>query len=272
MVETIRAIGNHQGVIIDKSVLNRLGLQTGSPIHVALAPDGKGILLTPLTAEEASDARADSAPETSEAETTAGNQFYDDEAESEAQAASPERSSEVHSGPDPSAAGRFGRSDGLERGDDPASTPPPRPRREPAPEPEHNPLSAPNPGADVSNVPDAQDRLKRIFSEKPSAPRDEGPRYGRQEPSTTPGAGVPHSPIIRVVGVGGGGGNAVRTMITRGLEGVDVRVHPPGGGGAETRRELGELPQRLDLGIIRPPGKHSTETTCTAVERANSSW
>lgn len=59
MVETIRAIGNHQGVIIDKSVLNRLGLQTGSPIHVALAPDGKGILLTPLTAEEASDARAE---------------------------------------------------------------------------------------------------------------------------------------------------------------------------------------------------------------------
>ncbi len=169
----------------------------------------------------ASDARADSAPETSEAETTAGNQFYDDEAESEAQAASPERSSEVHSGPDPSAAGRFGRSDGLERGDDPASTPPPRPRREPAPEPEHNPLSAPNPGADVSNVPDAQDRLKRIFSEKPSAPRDEGPRYGRQEPSTTPGAGVPHSPIIRVVGVGGGGVNAINRMIEAQIPGVE---------------------------------------------------
>jgi len=59
MVETIRAIGNHQGVIIDESVLNLLGLRAGSPVHVALAPDGKGILLTPLTAEEASDAKAE---------------------------------------------------------------------------------------------------------------------------------------------------------------------------------------------------------------------
>jgi cell division protein FtsZ len=164
---------------------------------------------------------ADAATDTSSEEATAGNQFYDDEAESEAPAASPEPAPESPSGPDPSAAGRFGRNDGLDRGEDPASTPPPRPRREPAPEPEHNPLSAPNPGADVSNVPDAQDRLKRIFSEKPSAPRDDGPRYGRQEPSTTPGAGVPHSPIIRVVGVGGGGVNAINRMIEAQIPGVE---------------------------------------------------
>ena len=118
--------------------------------------------------------------------------------------------------PDPSAAGRFGRNDPIER---PAESLPPRPRREP--EPDRDPLQAPNPGADMSGVPDAQDRLKRIFAETPPNPRDDGPRYGRQEPSMAPGAGVPHSPVIRVVGVGGGGVNAINRMIEAQIPGVE---------------------------------------------------
>jgi len=74
---------------------------------------------------------------------------------------------------------------------------------------------------DTSRVPDAQDRLKRIFSESPPDPRDDGPRYGRQEPSSSPGAGVPHNPVIRVIGVGGGGVNAINRMIEAQIPGVE---------------------------------------------------
>jgi cell division protein FtsZ len=118
-------------------------------------------------------------------------------------------------GPDPEAAGRFGRQDPLEsRGEDPAPAPS-APRVE-----DTGPLSAPDPAADSSGVPDAQDRLKRIFSETPPD-RDDGPRYGRQEPSSAPGAGVPHNPVIRVIGVGGGGVNAINRMIEAQIPGVE---------------------------------------------------
>lgn len=83
------------------------------------------------------------------------------------------------------------------------------------------PLSAPDPAADTSDLPDAQDRLKRVFSESPPDPRDDGPRYGRQEPSSGPGAGVPHTPVIRVIGVGGGGVNAINRMIEAQIPGVE---------------------------------------------------
>jgi len=60
------------------------------------------------------------------------------------------------------------------------------------------------------------ERLKRVFSEEPSygrrelEPVVEAPRYGREEPEyEPPGSGEPHQPVIRVVGVGGGGVNAV---------------------------------------------------------------
>lgn len=130
--------------------------------------------------------------------------------------------------PDSSAAGRYGRQDPI---DDPArqaSTPPAwtrEPSSEPEPEqarmPDQAPLAAPDPSADPGDVPDAQDRLKRIFSETPPGPADDGPRYGRGEPSTTPGAGVPHSPVIRVVGIGGAGVNAINRMIEAQIPGVE---------------------------------------------------
>ncbi len=122
----------------------------------------------------------------------------------------------TESGPDPEAAGRFGRKDPLEGSPEPEpSSPAPAPR---APDP--GPLSAPDPAADTSGLPDPQDRLRRIFSETPPD-RDEGPRYGRQEPASTPGAGVPHNPVIRVIGVGGGGVNAINRMIEAQIPGVE---------------------------------------------------
>lgn len=59
MVGTIQTIGDGHGVIIDQAVLDALGLKSGARVNVALAHDGKGILLTPLNAEETSDAKAE---------------------------------------------------------------------------------------------------------------------------------------------------------------------------------------------------------------------
>ncbi|MEX0973016.1 MAG: cell division protein FtsZ [Solirubrobacterales bacterium] len=71
----------------------------------------------------------------------------------------------------------------------------------------------------------ASERLKRVFSEEP-APREElhrdAPRYGREEPEyEPPGSGEPHQPVIRVVGVGGAGVNAVNRMVDANVPGVE---------------------------------------------------
>jgi cell division protein FtsZ len=68
------------------------------------------------------------------------------------------------------------------------------------------------------------ERLKRVFSEEPV--RDERlsdtPRYGREEPEyQPPGSGEPHQPVIRVIGVGGAGVNAVNRMVDANVPGVE---------------------------------------------------
>jgi cell division protein FtsZ len=72
------------------------------------------------------------------------------------------------------------------------------------------------------------ERLKRVFSEEPQhgrrevEPIVEAPRYGREEPEyEPPGSGEPHQPVIRVVGVGGGGVNAVNRMVEARIPGVE---------------------------------------------------
>ncbi|HVC07646.1 MAG TPA: cell division protein FtsZ [Solirubrobacterales bacterium] len=48
------------------------------------------------------------------------------------------------------------------------------------------------------------------------------PRYGREEPAyEPPGSGEPHQPVIRVVGVGGAGVNAVNRMVDARIPGVE---------------------------------------------------
>jgi cell division protein FtsZ len=69
------------------------------------------------------------------------------------------------------------------------------------------------------------ERLKRVFSEEPSPRAEqvpETPRYGREEPEyEPPGSGEPHQPVIRVVGVGGAGVNAVNRMVDANVPGVE---------------------------------------------------
>ena len=147
-----------------------------------------------------------------QADDTGGHQG--DPVQPEAATETPSPAPEVHAEPEPEVSGRFGRRDPLERSEDHAPSAPGPGSEDPGP------LSAPDPGSDTSGVPDAEDRLKRIFSEAP-APRDDGPRYGRQEPPSNPGAGVPHNPVIRVIGVGGGGVNAINRMIEAQIPGVE---------------------------------------------------
>lgn len=122
---------------------------------------------------------------------------------------------------DPEAAGRFGRQDPVEE-KRAARNPEPEPARS-SPRPvraeDPGPLAPPESGAETGNLPDAQDRLRRIFSDSPDQ-RDDAPRYGRQEPSAGKGA-VPHNPIIRVIGVGGGGVNAINRMIEAQIPGIE---------------------------------------------------
>ncbi len=68
------------------------------------------------------------------------------------------------------------------------------------------------------------ERLKRVFSEEPQIrdERSDTPRYGREEPAyEPPGSGEPHQPVIRVVGVGGAGVNAVNRMVDANVPGVE---------------------------------------------------
>jgi len=70
----------------------------------------------------------------------------------------------------------------------------------------------------------APERLKRVFSEEPQIrdERSDTPRYGREEPEyEPPGSGEPHQPVIRVVGVGGAGVNAVNRMVDANVPGVE---------------------------------------------------
>ena len=91
-----------------------------------------------------------------------------------------------------------------------------------APRPE-----APQADEGQSSAESAPERLKRVFNEEPR-PRERedflpgSPRYGREEPAyEPPGSGEPHQPVIKVVGVGGAGVNAVNRMVDARIPGVE---------------------------------------------------
>src|SRR3954453_12748305 len=72
----------------------------------------------------------------------------------------------------------------------------------------------------------APERLKRVFAEEPQSRREQftpkNPRSGRAEPAyEPPGSGEPHQPVIKVVGVGGAGVNAVNRMVDARVPGVE---------------------------------------------------
>ena len=72
-----------------------------------------------------------------------------------------------------------------------------------------------------SRVPEPKERLSRIFND--DAPEPDAPAYGRNDPDLTAPSGPPrpHSPVIRVVGVGGAGVNAVNRMVEAQIPGVE---------------------------------------------------
>jgi len=81
------------------------------------------------------------------------------------------------------------------------------------------------PGEGAASAPE---RLKKVFSEEPRPRVDRedylpgSPRYGREEPAyEPPGSGEPHQPVIKVVGVGGAGVNAVNRMVDARIPGVE---------------------------------------------------
>ena len=97
---------------------------------------------------------------------------------------------------------------------------PPAPAREPVPRPVEPPQTSEP----------APERLKRVFAEepRPRSPREtreefvQTPRYGREEPAyEAPGSGEPHQPVIKVIGVGGAGVNAVNRMVDARIPGVE---------------------------------------------------
>src|SRR5215217_2166660 len=69
-------------------------------------------------------------------------------------------------------------------------------------------------------VPEPKERLSRIFDDGPTP---DAPAYGRHEPDMAAPSGPPrpHSPVIRVVGVGGAGVNAINRMIEAQIPGVE---------------------------------------------------
>jgi cell division protein FtsZ len=71
--------------------------------------------------------------------------------------------------------------------------------------------------------PAAKERLSRIFADDvfESGP---GPAYGRNEPSrggSYAADASPHAPVIKVIGVGGAGVNAINRMVDAGISGVE---------------------------------------------------
>jgi cell division protein FtsZ len=135
----------------------------------------------------------------------------------------------------------FRRTDGNETDEDagsPASgqrpvAPVPSPMPDPAPAelPLRDQLAPEPPRApEPAPVPEPRDRLRRAFA--PDIPdnmlersgtaawESERPRYGRSQP-TAPVAPVVLQPVLRVVGVGGAGVNAVDRMVEAELEGVE---------------------------------------------------
>src|SRR5436190_15568799 len=105
----------------------------------------------------------------------------------------------------------------------PAREPEPPPARaEPGPkppDPERVRAYRVEESAPVSREP--KERLSRIFADE--AHDVEGPAYGREEPGLGDyhGPPRPHLPVIRVVGVGGAGVNAINRMIEAQIPGVE---------------------------------------------------
>jgi cell division protein FtsZ len=162
---------------------------------------------------EARKAEADAAPvePSAPAPSSSDSTFFDQESEAE---------------PAPRPPARVPREEPARRQAEPAPEPVAQEPEPPAPEPEP-PAPEPRRADPPESSEPAPERLKRVFAEEPR-PRDpredflQTPRYGREEPAyEAPGSGEPHQPVIKVVGVGGAGVNAVNRMVDARIPGVE---------------------------------------------------
>ncbi|HEY1854117.1 MAG TPA: cell division protein FtsZ [Solirubrobacterales bacterium] len=111
------------------------------------------------------------------------------------------------------------------RPESPAREPEESPREETIAESFYDQEAEPGRGESAATAPE---RLKKVFAEEPRPRMDRedylpgSPRYGREEPAyEPPGSGEPHQPVIKVVGVGGAGVNAVNRMVDARIPGVE---------------------------------------------------
>jgi cell division protein FtsZ len=104
-----------------------------------------------------------------------------------------------------------------------------QPRREPAPEtPAARERAERAPASRYDGVPTPEERLRSVFSADipenilDRAPSQRAPELADdQEPIHRPSSPLKHDPVLRVVGVGGAGVNAVDRMIDAQVEGVE---------------------------------------------------
>ena len=93
--------------------------------------------------------------------------------------------------------------------------------RTPGSPPPPPPDAPPEEPAETVRTP--EERLRSVFS--PDIPENvmerSAPRYGREEPEATEAPRGVHHPVLRVVGVGGAGTNALDRMIEAGVTGVE---------------------------------------------------
>jgi cell division protein FtsZ len=132
-------------------------------------------------------------------------------------------------GLEPEAKGRHQEREAARREEE--HTPQPRaeqPRREPAPEtPAARERAERGSVSRYDGVPTPEERLRSVFSADipenilDRAPERRTPPAGDQEPVHQPSSPLTHDPVLRVVGVGGAGVNAVDRMIDAQVEGVE---------------------------------------------------
>jgi cell division protein FtsZ len=121
--------------------------------------------------------------------------------------------------------------EGLEeppRKEEPAKEPPPPPEPEPERRAEQTPAArrAEEPAQLEPHVRTPEERLRTVFSSDIpenilERPEPAPPRYGREEPHPVAGQQPVLKPVLRVVGVGGAGVNAVNRMVEAQVEGVE---------------------------------------------------
>ncbi len=132
-------------------------------------------------------------------------------------------------GLEPEAKGRHQEREAARREDSRPEPAAEQPRREPAPEtPAARERAAETGVSRYDGVPTPEERLRSVFSSDiPENILDRAPiRHGGesetdQEPIHQPSSPLKHDPVLRVVGVGGAGVNAVDRMIDAQVEGVE---------------------------------------------------